>query len=407
MGAQTVIIGGGIASLRLAQQLRRAGDEDPITIVCAEQTIAYDRPPLSKSVLLDKAVPRPDLISSEGLDTLGVRTMAGRRALRLDRAGRSVELTTGEALPYDDLVIATGSAPRRLPALDAADPHYLRTWDDALALREALHGSERVGVIGAGVLGLETAATARALGREVLVIDAAPHALARLGPPDVGRAVADLHREHGVRLRFDITTETAVRHDDGTITLRLSDGTEEVVDALVVAIGAAAVTDWLDGSGLEGQDGVDTDTSCRTADERIHAIGDVARIEYVPGAHRRLEHWTNAGDTAAVAARSILARRRRDETRPILTELPYVWSDQYDVKLQILGHLDADANLLSAVEDPEAGRWLRIAARGHEVTGVVGWNMPAAVNRCRAALMAGITVEELLSKAPWERKVHR
>ncbi|MBM9465595.1 FAD-dependent oxidoreductase [Aeromicrobium sp. YIM 150415] len=406
MSTQTVIVGGGVSSLRLAERLRRAGDEDPITIVSAEQAIAYDRPPLSKSVLLDESAPRPDLTSTEELEALGVRIVAGRRARRLDRPGRSIELETGEVVPYDDLVIATGSTPRRLPALDAVDPHYLRTWDDALALREAVHRCARVGVIGGGVLGLEIAATAQALSREVLVIDAAPHALARLGSHDLGRAVTDLHRGHGVHFRFDVTTESAVKHADGTITLNLSDGTEEIVDVLVVAIGAVPVTDWLDGSGLEGGDGVDTDASCRTIDERIHAIGDVARIEYVPGGHRRLEHWTNAGDTAAVAARGILARRR-GETRPELTELPYVWSDQYDVKLQILGHIDAGSSLLSAVEDPETGRWLRLATRGHEVTGVVGWNMPAAVNRCRAALMAGISVDELLRSTPWERKARR
>lgn len=405
MSAETVIVGGGISSIRLAERLRRAGDEDPITIVSAEPGLVYDRPPLSKGALLDDDARRPDLTTDEALDTLGVRLVAGCRAVRLDRTARRVELETGETLAYDDLVIATGSGPRRLLALDEVDPYYLRTWDDALALREAVRGATRVGVIGAGVLGLEIAATSRALGREVMVVDTAPHALARLGGPDLGAPVADLHREHGVRFHLGVGIDTATK-DGGATTLRLTDGTEHVVDVLVVAIGAVPVTDWLEGSGLAGHDGVETDASCRTSDERVFAIGDVARVERGPGDRRRLEHWTNAGDTAAVAARGILARRRGD-TPPTLTELPYVWSDQYDVKLQILGHLDPDGSLVPAVEDPESGRWLRIAARGQEVTGVVGWNMPAAVNRCRAALMSAATTEELLQSAPWERKARR
>ncbi|WP_185973037.1 NAD(P)/FAD-dependent oxidoreductase [Aeromicrobium piscarium] len=406
MSAETVIVGGGISSIRLAERLRRAGDEDPITIVSAEPGLVYDRPPLSKGVLLDDDPRRPDLATEEALGALGVRRVTGCRAVRLDQAARRVELETGETLSYDDLVIATGSDPRRLPALDEVGPYYLRTWDDALALREAVREAARIGVIGAGVLGLEIAATSRVLGREVMVVDTAPHALARIGGPELGTPVADLHREHGVRFHLGVGIDTATENGDGAITLRLTDGTEHVVDVLVVAIGAVPVTDWLQGSGLAGHDGVETDAGCRTSDERIFAIGDVARVERGPGDRRRLEHWTNAGDTAAVAARGILARRR-GETPPTLTELPYVWSDQYDVKLQILGHLDPDGSLIPAVEDPEAGRWLRIAVRGQEVTGVVGWNMPAAVNRCRAALIAGATTDELLQSAPWERKARR
>ncbi len=406
MSAETVIVGGGIASIRLAERLRRAGDEDPITIVSAETGLVYDRPPLSKSVLLDEDAKRPDLTTDEALETLGVRVVTGRRAVGLDRVARRIELDTGETLDYDDLVIATGSSPRRLPALDEARPYYLRTWDDALALREAVRGGARVGIVGAGVLGLEIAASTRALGGDVIVIDTAPRALARLGGQDLSDPVIALHRDHGVRFHLGTGIDSATTEADGAATLRLTDGTEHVVDALVVAIGAVPVTDWLEESGLAGHDGVETDGSCRTIDEHVYAIGDVARVERDSGGHQRLEHWTNAGDTAAVAARNILARRRGEATTS-LTELPYVWSDQYDVKLQILGHLDADSRLLPAVEDPETGRWLRLAVREQEVTGVVGWNMPAAVNRCRAALMATITADELLQTAPWERKARR
>ncbi|WP_170931344.1 FAD-dependent oxidoreductase [Aeromicrobium sp. PE09-221] len=404
MNAHTVIVGGGISSIRLAERLRRAGDEDPITIVSEETGLVYDRPPLSKSVLLDTEPKRPDLTTAAALEDLAVRVIDGRRAVRLDRAHRHVELESGERLPYEDLVIATGSRPRRLPVLDGVNPHYLRTWTDALALRKAVRGAARVGIVGAGVLGLEIAATSRALGCEVVVIDTAPRVLARLGGQDLSDPVLALHRDHGVRFHLDTGIEAASRDANGAITLRLTDGTERAVDVLVVAAGAVPVTDWLENSGLAGHDGVETDGGCRTIDDRVYAIGDVARVERHPGRHQRLEHWTNASDTATIAARNILARRRGEDLST-LTELPYVWSDQYDVKLQILGRLDADSRLLPAVDDPETGRWLRLAARGQEVTGVVGWNMPAAVNRCRAALMAATPVHELLETAPWERKI--
>ncbi|MFD1858360.1 FAD-dependent oxidoreductase [Aeromicrobium camelliae] len=403
MTVGTLIVGGGIAAVRCAERLRRAGDTDPVTIVAAEDGLPYDRPPLSKQALLDSAVDRPVLKSSEALDALGVRLLQARHALRLHRAERRVDLDSGESLSYDDLVIATGSVPRRLPLLDDAAPHYLRTWDDALRLRNALRpASGHVLVVGAGVLGLEIAATSRALGHEVTVVDAAPRVLPRLGGPGLSEIVMALHEQHGVRFALGVTVGSVIPAGDGAATLALSDGTRVDADVVVVAIGAVPATGWLHGSELAGHDGVETDAACRTRDDRIFAIGDVARVERSPGVHERLEHWTSAGDTAAVAARNILARRR-DEPPVQLEELPYVWSDQFDGKLQILGTIGPDDDLLPAVDDTESGRWLRLASREGNLVGVVGWNMPAAVNRCRTAIAARAAVTDVVTAAPWER----
>ncbi|WP_293786293.1 NAD(P)/FAD-dependent oxidoreductase [uncultured Aeromicrobium sp.] len=406
MAGGTLIVGGGIAALRCAERLRRGGDTDPITIVAAETGLPYDRPPLSKQVLLEPRAGRPVIKNREALDVLDVHLVEGRRAVRLCRAEQRVELDSGESLSYDDLVIATGSVPRRLPRLDEAAPHYLRTWDDALRLRDALHAAGRVLVLGAGVLGLELAATSRGLGHEVTVVDAAPRVLPRLGGPALSEIVMRLHEQHGIRFVLGATVDAAARTDDGTTILDLSDGTRAEADVVVVAIGAVPETAWLEGSDLAGHDGVETDAVCRTPDERILAIGDVARVERSPGVHERLEHWTSAGDTAAVAARNILARRRQ-EPPVTLTELPYVWSDQFGGKLQILGTIDPEDDLLPAVDDADSGRWLRLASRGGNLVGVVGWNMPAAVNRCRAAITAGATVIEVAATAPWERTARR
>lgn len=402
--AGTVIVGGGIAGVRTAEHLRRGGYSHPITIVSAEAEPPYERPPLSKSVLASPDEPTvPVVRTRDELAELGV-TIIHALATRIDTAARFVNLDSGGTLAYDRLVIATGAAARQLPIPALQEHAYvLRTWADAQSLRAALKSARSAVVIGAGVLGLEIAATMCSLGVDVDVIDAAPHALGRIATPGLGDAIAALHADHGVRLHLDAAIATA-DHADGTTTVTLKDGTAFHADVVVVAVGAAPVVDWLAGTGLADADGVPCDASCRTADARIYGVGDVARIARASGVVARHEHSTNATDTAAVAARTIIADDA-GEPAGVLNEPPYVWTDQYDVKIQILGRIDPKQELITVHDNPERRQKLQIAISGDDAIGVVAWNMPAALNRCRTALIRGVGHVELIESAPWVRKV--
>lgn len=400
--AGTVIVGGGVAGARTAERLRRGGYERSITIVSGEEHPPYERPPLSKSVLTAEAPEVPVVRSNTELAEMRV-TVRNAMATGIDPATRQVTLNDGTTLPYERLVIATGSTARTLPIASLREHgHVLRTWEDAQALRAAIPGAERAVVIGAGVLGLEIAATLQSLGLSVDVIDPAPRALGRIATPGLGDAVAALHSDHGVRLHLGTGVADAT-HLDGVTSVILDDGSSLEADLVVVAVGAAPAVGWLEGTGIADANGVPCDASCKTSDPSIYAVGDVARVTRSSGASARHEHATNATDTAAVVAKSILADEA-GETRGELTEPPYVWTDQYDVKLQILGGIDPEHELITVFDDPATGQRLQIAPSGEAAIGVVAWNMPAALNRCRAALMRGVSTDELIEAAPWIRK---
>lgn len=402
--AGTVIVGGGVAGVRTAERLRRDGYAHPITIIAAETEAPYERPPLSKSVLASTDDPLlPVVRSFDELAALEVRVVHAS-ATRVDLTKRTVHLDTDATVPYDRLVIATGAAARRLPiAVLEEHAHVLRTWSDAQRLRTAVRSARSAVVIGAGVLGLEIAATMRGLGIDVDVVDAAPRALGRIATPGLGDAIAALHADHGVRLHLGGGI-AAAEHENGTTTITLPDGTRLDADVVVVAVGAAPAVEWLSDTGLADANGIPCDASCRTADARVYAVGDVARVTRVSGAEARHEHATNASDTAAVAARAIIADEA-GEPAGVLDEPAYVWTDQYDVKLQILGRIDPESELITVHDDPEKKQRLQIAISGDDAIGVVAWNMPAALNRCRASLMNGVGHAELIETAPWIRKV--
>lgn len=367
-----IVVGGSLAGLRTAQALRREGHTGPLIVVSEEpHWPPYDRPPLSKQVLVGSL--EPERVRLRVPDEVDADVRVGVRAVGLELARRSVRLDDGEQLAYGGLVVATGASPRRIPGTEGLGGiHVLRTIDDSLALRADLDGARRVVVVGAGFIGCEVASSCRSLGLDVTLVDVLPLPLAPLGPR-AGEIVRDLHAANGVELRLG----TAVAGFDGNDRVRgvrLADGTAVDADVVVVGIGVVPNTGWLDGSGLELADGVVCDASCLAVggDDRVAAVGDVARWDHPRYGSSRIEHWTNAGEQATHAAKALL--HGRDAAGPF-SPVPYFWSDQFGTKLQFLGNCgdgDEFAVIEGSVED---GRW--VAAYGRDGITVaalcVGW----------------------------------
>lgn len=327
-----VIVGGGLAAQRAAETLRRRGYAGAVRIVCAEPNPPYDRPPLSKQVLAGAA----------GEESVGYRPawwyeereielLLGMRAEELDPQARAIRLDSGPPLDYGKLLIATGSAPRRLPFLDHSNVHILRTLGDARRLRAELVPGARLAIVGAGFIGQEVAATARGLGVEVTIVEALPTPLQPILGERLGRWFAQLHEEEGVRVLTGTMLEGA-RGAGRAEELVLADGRGLECDVVVVGVGTAPATGWLRGTDL-GEGGVRVDTCGRTRTPDVFAAGD-ACLPFDPryGIHSRTEHWDAAAWQGAAAAKAMLGEYAG--TPP----LPSFWSDQYGVRIQCVGH---------------------------------------------------------------------
>jgi NADPH-dependent 2,4-dienoyl-CoA reductase/sulfur reductase-like enzyme len=381
-----VIVGASLGGLRSAQALRRLGYQGEIVAIGDERQMPYDRPPLSKEVLAGKwDVARTSLMRPED-EALGVDWRLGVRAASLELAAREVALASGERVAYDALVIATGSAARRIPNTPPlAGIHVLRTLDDALALRAELERGARVAVIGAGFIGMEVAATCRARGLEVSVVEALAAPLERGLGRALGTAVGEIHREHGVDLRCGIGVARFLGSErvEG---LELADGSRIAADVVVVGIGSAPNTGWLASSGLELADGIVCDAACRaTRAPNVVAVGDVARWPNAlfDGESMRIEHWTNATEQADHAAATLLAVS--GEVAPF-TPVPFVWSDQFDCKLQIAGRI-APGDEARVVDGSLAERRFVMAfGRAGRLTGVIGMNRPRVALKLRGMI---------------------
>lgn len=355
-----VIVGASAAGLTAAETLRRQGHDGRITLVGEETRPPYDRPPLSKQILAGAWEPDRVTLRHGELD-LDLRL--GTAATALDVVARTVTLRGGERLGYDGLIIATGVTPKRLPCLP--DAHVLRTLDDALALRAALRQAGHLLVAGAGFLGAEAAASARALGVEVTLVDPLPVPMARQFGERIGGLVAELHRDHGVDLRMN----TGIARSAGGA-VELTDGTVVEPDLVLVAVGATPATGWLSGSGLTVDDGVVCDPTCRAAPE-VYAAGDVARwVNPRYGTSMRVEHRMNATEQAMAAAANLLGAAAP------FAPVPYFWTDQYDTRIQAYGHLPPHAEVTVVRGDVPSRRFVAAYAVDGRVTGLLGWNMP-------------------------------
>jgi len=380
------IVGGSLAGVRTAEALRREGFDGTIRIVSAERELPFDRPPLSKQVL--SGAWEPERARLRGAEELDAEWLFGRSATALDPATHTVTLDGGHRLDADAVVIATGASPRRLPASvappDLAGVHVLRTMDDCLALQADLQGGPRVAVIGAGFIGSEVAATAKGLGADVVVVEALPVPLERALGPEMGPLAAALHREHGVEVRLGVAV--AGLEGDGRVQrVRMADGSAVEADVVVVGVGVAPVTAWLDGSGLELRDGVVCDARCRAA-PGVVAAGDVARWYHEGiGDHLRVEHWTNASEQGHAAAMALL----RGDDAPPYTPVPYFWSDQHGTKIQFVGH-SLPGDEVAVVEGSVAdGRFVAAYGRSGRLVGALLWNRAARVPRFLGLLSAG------------------
>lgn len=363
------MVGASAAGLTTVEALRRKGYREPITVLGAEWHPPYDRPPLSKQFLCgDWDEARTRLRPDTMLSALDAEFVLGDAAIAFDAGTRTVETASGRALTADAVVIATGLTPRRLPGPDLEGVHVLRTLDDAAALRKDLLEADRVVVVGDGVLGAEIAATARKLGLAVTM--AGPQSVpleSQLGP-EVGALLGRLHSAEGVDLRLG-TAVTGLTDVDGRVTgVRLANGDVLPADVVVVALGAAPATAWLEESGLRLDNGVVCDAYCRAADG-VYAAGDVARWQYEDSL-LRLENRTNATEQAICVAANILGDPQ--PYRPI----PYFWTDQFTTKIQVHGRPSADAQLTVADGNIADGRFVAHYHRDGRLVAVLGWNLP-------------------------------
>ncbi|MCR1781063.1 FAD-dependent oxidoreductase [Nocardioides carbamazepini] len=334
-----VVVGGGLAAANAVAELRSQGHTGDIVVAAEEPHAPYERPPLSKGILLGSAEPDAAFVHPrDWYDEQQVDLRIGTVATGIDLDRRRVRLGA-EELAYDRLLLATGATPRRLPMADAsgAPVRYLRTLDDALVLRDGLTEGARVAIIGAGWIGLEVASAARQRGAEVTVLEAAPLPLRRVLGDELATVFADLHREHGVDLRLGVRV-AGVEHDHGKAVVHVEDGRPVVADLLLVAVGVTPADALAAQSGLAVDNGILVDARLRTPDPHVFAAGDVAHHDHPAlGTRVRVEHWDTAIHQGRHAARVMLGA---DEP---YTRLPYFFTDQYDLGMEYVGHVDAAA----------------------------------------------------------------
>lgn len=400
-----VVVGGGAAGVAAVETLRAEGFTGSLALVCGEPELPYDRPPLSKQVLTGAWDPdRTRFREAAHYAGLNVRLLHGA-ARSLDIAGRTVELSDGYRLGYDGLIIATGVRPRLLPSgHDLAGVHVLRGLADVAALRNAFDAAAsgeaaapgRVVIVGAGFLGMEVAAAARGLGLHVTVVDPLPEPMIRQVGPVVGAAVAALHRGQGVVVRtgIGVTGLVGTARDvggaaggTGRVTgVALDDGSTVPADCVLVAIGAVPETEWLAGSGLGLGNGVECD-SCLRAAPGVYAAGDVASWPSPRYQRRvRIEHRMNATEMGNCAARNLLSEAAAGELEAF-DPLPYFWSDQYKVKLQVHGDLSADCTPTIEEGSVEGGKFVAVFRRDGVPSAVLGWSSAARMPGYRKLLL--------------------
>jgi 3-phenylpropionate/trans-cinnamate dioxygenase ferredoxin reductase subunit len=334
-----VVIGGGLAGAKAVEALRGEGFDGTLTLIADEPDLPYERPPLSKDYLQGKAeFDKAVVHSAEWYVTHNVDLRQGVAAMSVNAELHQVSLADGTILAYDRLLLATGAIPRKLDLPGGEAVLYLRSHRDSDVLRSSFAEGRRVVIIGAGWIGLEVAAAARNAGADVTVVEAADLPLVGVLGPEMGEVFADLHREHGVDLRLNAELEEIIVDDDGNATgVRLGDETIDA-DVVIAGIGVAPEDSLARLAGLSVDNGVLVDSSLRTSDRDIWAVGDVANHDH-PVLRRRIrvEHWANALNQPAVAASSMLG-----DSDAKYENLPYFFSDQYDLGMEYVGYAPKD-----------------------------------------------------------------
>jgi len=329
-----IIIGAGLAGLTTAETLRAEGYEGSIILIGDEAHAPYQRPPLSKGFLLGET--REAQLMMRPAEVLAKKNIAlkfGAGATAIDRAAKQVTLADGSTLAYDGLALCTGSRLRPLPlaGADWQGVHGLRSLDDAKAIAAALETAQNVVIIGGGFIGLEVAAVARKKDKKITVLEAADRLMARVVPPLISQFYLDLHTRHGADVVLGAMVSELVGHDGKIAAVRTKDGREFPADLVLVGIGIIANTELAQAAGLAVDGGIVVDACGRSSDPAIVAAGDCTVRRMDDGSLRRLESVQNALEQGKSAALALLGRERP------FTAAPWFWSDQYDVKLQMLG----------------------------------------------------------------------
>jgi 3-phenylpropionate/trans-cinnamate dioxygenase ferredoxin reductase component len=373
-----LIVGGGQAGGWAAKTLRQEGFKGSVVVVSEEDQPPYERPPLSKQVLLGEAPPEStQLFPAKVYADLGIELRLSTRVTALAPQAHLVGLADGTQLRYDRLLLATGAAPRKLPGRDSRKVFYLRSIPDAIALRSALGPEARALVIGGGWIGLEVAAAARKLGAEVTLIEAGARLCARAAPKEVSAFLLSLHRSHGI----DVRLATTIASMDGRQT-RLSTGEALDPTCIVAGIGVAPSTSLAAAAGLQVDNGIVVDSQLRTSAPDIFAAGDVANRTREDGATRRLESWDNAQKHGIAAARAML-------DKPVAHErFPWFWSDQHGANVQLLGQFAEDQEALPVASNGGAARVILYRRRG-VVEGAVGINAGREIRLLKRSLESG------------------
>jgi 3-phenylpropionate/trans-cinnamate dioxygenase ferredoxin reductase subunit len=407
-GAHVVVIGGGQAAAQFIEALRFEGHRGAITLVSDESYLPYQRPPLSKEFLAGERTPewlqyRPPATYAD----CRVDVRLGRRAVSIDRASRRLHLDDGSTLDYHRLALATGTRVRRLAVPGAEHPavRYLRTLDDALAVRERLRGARRVVVIGGGFIGLETAAILAKLGRAVTVLETAPRLLPRAGGDVLGRFLLGAHERAGVRVVLGARVTAIAAHDStrvgeyaragrgGALAVKCADGVALDADLVLVGIGIVPNDELAIEAGLACDDGVLVDEHARTSDPAIVAFGDCARAPNAFLGHTvRLETVHNAVEQAKTAAATLVGRDLP------YRQVPWVWSDQFGWRVQLVGDCSSADVVLRG--DPASGRYTAFHYEGDTLRGACAVNRPADFGAARRLLTLGVALARSNAAAP-------
>jgi NADPH-dependent 2,4-dienoyl-CoA reductase/sulfur reductase-like enzyme len=390
----TVIVGSSVGGVRTAQALRSEGYAGEVILVGEERELPYDKPPLSKGLLAGTVnQDSVRLLTEDAADQAGIRLVLGHRATALDVAENLVELDGHHPLGYDHLVVATGARARPSPWGERAGIHVVRTLQDSHLLRQDLLAGGHVVVVGGGFIGAEVASTARLLGLEVTMVDPLPVPMSRVLNPEIGGWFVDLHERHGVRSRFGVGVER-IDGERGDFTATLTDGSQVTAAVVVVGIGAEPNDDWLRSSGLVVDNGLVLDQYCRAVDaHNVFGAGDVARWFHPGyGAEMRVEHWTNAVDQAVCVAHNIA---HPEDLRPY-APVEYVWSDQHDWKVQVVGRASGTTEHVVVGEPAVENRFAVLYTKdGTSLCGAAVVNWPRALIACRKALRGGALVSDV------------
>ncbi len=394
-----VIVGAGLGGLRTVEFLRRGQFPGRISLVGDEPHEPYDRPPLSKQILAGQWPEERAVLHRGKLADLDVSLRLGTSVVSVDDA--AVELSDGTQLRYDVLVVATGVRPRRLPGQpDHPELHVLRTLEDCRGIRDSISRARSLLVVGAGFIGAEVAATARTAGLEVTMLEALPAPFARVLGEQMGQLCARLQSDNGVTVRCGVRLEDFVNTSEdgnGGVAVRLADGSIVRADCGVIGVGTVVDDSWLAGLGLPTGGGLLCDaTGLVEGTGNIYAVGDVAAWRHPTfGDRPRIEHWTSAAEQAAVVAQRIAGKQITSQADAV----PYFWSDQYGLTLQLVGRCDL-ATSVEVLHDPGV---IKGTVAGYFADGalvaVLAFHAPRLLNRYRRLVAAAAPVQEVRATA--------